>query len=507
MPVNITVTPVPPATVTPTGDVSLVANASTGQGVDFFNLVNGTVNAGSNSTIFLPGGSYQVKAHYAGDGTYLGSDSAPVSVTVSVEGSQTSLGIVVNTPCTTATSVAYGSPYILSVAVADLHSAATPCIPKEVGAPPTGGVLLTDTVNGVTSNLDGGNFILNSGGYFEDQFIQLPVGTHAIKSTYAGDDSFTTSNSTTIITITKASTTTSVTASPMTASAGQTVTLTATVGTQSNAIANSSQEPRGNVQFLLGGVAFGAPVAVIGNASSSGFAQAVASLPTTTLPNGSNLITAQYSGDSNYTASSSLTSVTVTVGGTGINLSSGCTETITITAPGQSGSCLITVMGANGFSGAVILRCGVSGSPAGAVDLPSCSFGTPGQNFTAPNTITLSAGSETGNATLTVNTTAASGLFKPLNRPHGPNLLLIAEFGTTLACMLLLTVTSRKRRGMVTLAALLFVVAAVVTGCGNYGGAGTGGNPGTTRGTYTYTVTATPAGGAAQTSAITVNVN
>jgi hypothetical protein len=96
-----------------------------------------------------------------------------------------------------------------------------------------------------------------------------------------------------------------------------------------------------------------------------------------------------------------------------------------------------------------------------------------------------------------------------MNRPHGPNRLLIGEIGAAFVCFYLMTITSQKRRGIVTLAALLFIVSAVATGCSssNSGGGGGGGNPGTTTGTYTYTLTVTPAGGSAQTSTITVNVN
>jgi Pro-kumamolisin, activation domain/Bacterial Ig-like domain (group 3) len=254
VPVGITVKPVAPATGTPTGDVSLVANSSTGQGADFFTLVNGAVDAGANSSVFLPGGSnYQVTAHYQGDGTFLGSDSAPVSVTVSPEKSQTNLAIVVNTPCTTATSVAYGSPYILSVAVADLQSAATPCIPNEFGAPPTGVVLLTDTVSGVTSPLDGGNFKLNSNGYFEDQPIQLSVGTHNIQATYQGDNSFSKGTPTAIsVTVTKASTTAAVTSSPASIAANTAFSLTVLVDTQTStnpAIGSTGVAPTGTVTF------------------------------------------------------------------------------------------------------------------------------------------------------------------------------------------------------------------------------------------------------------------
>jgi hypothetical protein len=511
VPVSIAVAAKAPATGTPTGDVSLIATFGSGAepGVDAFTLSSGS--ASSNTTL-LPGGTYNVTAHYAGDGTFTGSDSTPaISVTVNPESSKTGLGIVTfdangNITNSNATSIVYGSPYILAVSVT--NAAGTTCNPPAVGGPPcpTGSVSLTDGANA----LDGGSFKLNSLGKFEDQPIQLPAGIHIIKAVYAGDNSFSGSASTTdVVTVMQAATTISVAATPTTASAGQTVTLTATVATQSNAIANASQEPTGNVQFFLGGVAFGAPIAVTGGATSSGAAQAVASMPTTTLANGSNSITAKYLGDSNYAASSVSSPVTVNVGTSGINVSPGCiSATITITAAGQAGSCLITVTGANGFSGSVTLTCGVSTAPPGAVYPPTCSFGAPDSNFTAPATITLSAGSETGTATLMVNSTAKSDLFKPLNRPHGTNWLLFAEFGSALACMFLLTITSRKRRRMVTLAAVLLMFVAVVTGCGNYGGGNTGGGiPGTTLGAYTVTVTAKPAGGTAQSAPITVNVN
>ena len=510
VPVGITVAPVAPATGTPTGDVSLLGNSLNEGGVDGFTLSNGSVSSSTNSTIYLPGGTYQVKAHYEGDGTFLGSDSTPVSVTVSAEGSQTSLGIVVNTPCTISSSVVYGSPYILSVAVADLHSAPTPCIPNEFSTSPTGSISLTDTVNGVTTPLDGGSFRLNEFGYFEYQTIQLPAGVHTIKASYPGDNSFTSSSTTSAITVTQATTATSVGANPTTASAGQSVTLTATVATVSNATANSSQEPTGTVQFYLGGATFGSPVTVTGGIASSGYAQAIAVMSTTTLANGSNSITAKYLGDSNYSASAISSAVTVTVGTSGINVSPGCSSsTITISSPGASGSCLISVTGANGFSGTVALTCGVSSSPAGASDLPTCAFGAPDSSFTSPGTLTLSTTSETGTATLTVNTTAAAGVFgAPSNRRLGPNWLPIGEAGAALACLFLLGIAGQKRRGMVLLGMALCAVILVGTSCsgGNSGGGTLPTNPGTTVGSYTITVTSTPSGGAAQPTPITINV-
>ena len=502
IPVGITVAAKLPATGTPTGDVSLITNASTGQGADAFTLTNGSIPAGSTTTL-LPGGSYNVTAHYAGDGTFLASDSSPVSVVVNPEVSQTFASIVTPTS-NSATSVVYGSPYVLEIDVT--NSTGTLCQPNAIGGPdcPTGMVTVKD---GATP-LDAGTFTLNSLGFFEDQPIQLSVGTHNIVAVYAGDNSFTGSTSTTdTVTVTKASTTTTVSANPNSVAAGGTVALTATVDSPSNAIASLAQEPTGTVQFLKGGTPFGAPVAVVGSTTSL-TAQATATMAAAALPNGQNQITAQYLGDSNYAASAVSTAVTVSVGVPGINLSAS-TGTINISAPGQSGTQLITVSAANGFTGSVTLSCAVTSSPSGAVYPPTCSFGTPGQNFTAPSTITLSATNTSGNATLTVISTAAhAGVFRPASRPAGPNWFLTSEIGAFIACFFLLGISAQKRHSFVLLAMLLFAVMAVGTGCSNpYGGGGGGGGiPGTTKGAYTVTVTATPAGATAQTTAIAVNV-
>ena len=67
----------------PTGDVSLVTASNTSlQGVASFTLNAGTA---SSTSADLPGGTYDVHAHYAGDGTFAASDSAPTTITVSRE--------------------------------------------------------------------------------------------------------------------------------------------------------------------------------------------------------------------------------------------------------------------------------------------------------------------------------------------------------------------------------------------------------------------------------------
>jgi hypothetical protein len=256
VPVNITVAATPPATGTPTGDVSLVAtNIGTGQGVDGFTLTNGSVTG--VSTIFLPGGTnYAVKAHYAGDGMFLGSDSNSVNVTVNPEASLTRLALVTNFPCTTAMSVPYGSGYNLTVAVTDTAGlGGTICLPQPTGAAPTGPVNITDGGTAI------GTFNLNSGGYLEDQTIQLSVGTHNIQAAYAGDNSFSASSSNApTMTVTKAMTTSAITSSPASVSANQTFQVTVVVDTlfSSNpALGSTGVAPTGMVTFTAAtGAAF-----------------------------------------------------------------------------------------------------------------------------------------------------------------------------------------------------------------------------------------------------------
>ncbi len=146
-PVNVTIN-VSSSSGTPTGAVSLIGGPNNQtQGIDYFELSSGGV---SGSTVYLPGGSYGVTAHYAGDGTFGASNSSPaIAVKVNKEGSQTQLSIVTfdsngNILNSNATTAVYGSPYILSVDVTNASgqkcsSTAVPC--------PTGNVAVTDNGN------------------------------------------------------------------------------------------------------------------------------------------------------------------------------------------------------------------------------------------------------------------------------------------------------------------------------------------------------------------------
>jgi hypothetical protein len=83
---------------------------------------------------------------------------------------------------------------------------------------------------------------------------------------------------------------------------------------------------------------------------------------------------------------------------------------------------------------------------------------------------------------------------------------LVAAIAACFAALFFVTIAPRKRYATAMLIMAVFTVLAGAAACGG-GGGSSAGNPGTTTGSYTITVTATPAGGAAQPSPITVVVN
>jgi len=449
--VNVSVTP-----SSATGDVSLIT--STGKGVDGFTLSGGHV---TSNTSLLPGGTYTVHAHYAGDGTYASSDSAPVSVTVAKENSSTAIslitfnsqGQITNSHATTAP---YGSPYILRMDV-------TPSSGIACGNCPSGTLTLTNN----SAPLDGGSFVLNNLGYAEDQLIQFPGGTNAVVATYPGDNSFNGSSSNATYTITPATTSlSSVSANPTNVLAGASFVVSTTVLTSSSGAA-----PAGTVTFtangtpLTGSVTY-TPVAGSFTANASLGASITTSLATT----GSYTLAATYSGDSNYTGSSgSGSTVKVSSFTLATNPSPG---TITISAPGGSGQLGLTVSGQSGFSGNVTFAC--TGLPSGA----ACNF--------MPSSV---AGS--GSTTVTVTTTAAARSAAQRAALSHAN-WWITGMGTMAFGVVFLGGFDRKRwTALLALAVIGLLLFLPACGGGSSSGGGGGGGGGTPTGYFTVTVTGT----------------
>jgi hypothetical protein len=265
-------------------------------------------------------------------------------------------------------------------------------------------------------------------------------------------------------------TTTTLFAGPANPAVGATVTFTANVDT-----GLSQALPTGSVSFMENTTVLGT-----GNLSGS----IVGRFQTSTLSKGTHTITAQYSGDTSYSGSTSA-GVTVVVGGTpdfALTLPNG---SATVRA-GTPATYTINLTPTNGFTGSVNFTC-TSGVPS----LANCSFN--------PTTVALSG--SPGSTTLTITTTA------PTAAPPANNLgSRLVTGGGFFALALVLGFTSRKRRRqrmlLITLGVLAF--AAGLVSCGG-GGSSVQHNPGTPAGTYTITISAT-SGNTTHTSTITLTV-
>jgi len=241
-----------------------------------YKLSGGSVSANSNQ---LPPGTAYVEGTYGGDATLAASTSQPVALpggTVTGANQNSTLtvyfvslafsnGVVTpSTPTKSSQNFTYGiEGYILQIVVTGSNSngcSFTYPNTKPTSGPPCptgkihlfdGGNPLNDFVNGTTNTT-----AINNNGIVEDQAINLNVGSHTITATYDGDQNYTaatTSNSLSI-TLKQASTKTVVTSSLNSITSGETVTLTAVVGTQSNGVG-----PTGTVTFTSNGATLGAP--------------------------------------------------------------------------------------------------------------------------------------------------------------------------------------------------------------------------------------------------------
>ena len=279
---------------TPTGQVALLT--STNRSAGNYTLGNGQF---ISSTQLLPGGSYKVMANYAGDGTFGASESSPVAITVLPEKSQTATTFFSINSAGRAISFnsgPYGSPVFLRADVVGASGFGVA----------TGSVVFSD--NG--AQVSGDPVALNSQGnaFTAFAFTTFKAGSHRIISTYSGDASFKPSTATpAVFVITQAATTTTLKASSSSIALGGSVTLTATVKTNS-----FGNPPSGRVIFSKGTTAI-ASIPVTGSSDpSTGIASAVAVFSDKLTVAGTDTFTAAYHGDPNYDGSTS-GSVTVTV--------------------------------------------------------------------------------------------------------------------------------------------------------------------------------------------------
>jgi subtilase family serine protease len=313
----------------------------------------------------------------------------------------------------------------------------------------------------------------------------LPIGNDTLTIAYSPDaasSSLYNSASTTIpITVTEVpKISPGVIVTPLQTSITTTQSLSVTVTVSAG---SGNPTPTGSVILAGGGYTSAATTL------SSGTATMV--IAAGVLPAGDITLTATYTpdlaGSATYISGSGWTNILVTtppvasftVTGTSLILAAGATS---------GNASTVTVTPANGFTGVVALTASITGSPSGAANIPTLSFGS-------TSAVTI-ANASAGAATLTIATTAArQGSCTASNQPPS-GINWFARGGGVLACALLFGFGSRRRRFRTALGmlALLVALAGGMLACG-------GGSkaspctpttiPGTTAGVYIVTVTGT----------------
>lgn len=474
---------------TPTGFVSFPVPTTVNGGVGDAPLASG---AASLPTTFLPGGSYNVKAHYAGDGTFAPSDDPTgVPVTVNKEASGLLFEIVTFDPVTgnivstNATTFAYGSPYILRMDILNHTGNATNCQPLVASGAnsgcafdATGAVTITDNGGALT----GSPFSINGSGHAEDQPIQLTGGSHALSATYSGDISYNApaSPSADTVTVTAAATQGILAAVPSTGVTTATpVTLTATITSPTS----SGAGPTGSVAFTANGTAIaGSPVITSTpfNAATGAPPTLTSVLTTTFTTAGTESLMATYtSGDTNYTGVSASTSVTVTQAIVGSFTVASTPLTLVSSSGAQAGS-TITVTPAGGFTGNVVVT--ASNLPPG-VTCPSSplTINVPG---TAAVTGTMNCQVTATSTSLSAAVFSQNQMFeaKALPPTTGGNAKgtgkgwWAVSAGTGFAAIFLLFLPGGRKRLHAAFGLGLACLLSLSLGCGGgYGGGGGGG--------------------------------
>ncbi len=193
---------------------------------------------------------------------------------------------------------------------------------------------------------------------------------------------------------------------------------------------------------------------------------------------GSHTISASYTGDPSFNPSSSTQSLTFTIQPGFFAAVPSNQSTVTIPAPGSSGSSSISVTSSTGFSATISLSC--SALPVGA----SCQF--------SPSSITAAGTLATTSSTITVTTMAATALLRAPSHLHLAHWLAAGSF----AFFSIVLLGSNRRLRPFQLLMPLLILIVLIPACGGGGGGGGSSNqspppsPGTSKGTYNVVVTA-----------------
>ncbi len=296
----------------------------------------------------------------------------------------------------------------------------------------------------------------------------LGTGSDTLTATYTpgASSSQTYNGSSGFSAVSVAEATPSVTVTPSSFSISSTQALTLTVIVSGG---SGTPMPTGTITIAGGGYTSAATLLSAGSATIG--------IPAGSLPIGANTLTATYAGDPTYDSSAGSTKVSVSQ--VAITLGS-----VSPASSGNSVTATATIQADSAYSGTMELNCALTAFPSNAQGLPTCTL--------SPTSIAITPG-QSGNTVVTVHTTAATitggaqSAFQKLGALGGG--------GAILAGLLFFGIAPRRRRWISMLILLCVIAAAGALGCGASGGTnfrevGTG-NPATTQGSYTFTITGT----------------
>jgi hypothetical protein len=265
--------------LSPTGTVQFMIDGRDAGSPVSVTTSNGLSTA-SYRTASLAVGTHTVQAVYSGNSNFSSSSGI-------LAGGQT-----VSPGASTATTTAISSALSPSVFGQSVLFTATITANGGNGTPSgTVQFAIDGNPSGSPVNVSG------SGGVATASFstASLTAGTHTITASYSGDATFLPSSGNFTQSVNPANTTTVVSSSVNPSTVGQTVTFTATISVQSP----GGGAPTGTVQFEINGSPLGSPV----NVSNSGGVVTASTTDTFSAAN-TYTITANYSGDANFAASS-----------------------------------------------------------------------------------------------------------------------------------------------------------------------------------------------------------